>query len=106
MNRIEKNILIAEFMGYAKLGNGWTTRNRLFMRRLGFHFSWNELMPVVEKIEEDYYFPITGKYAYIGTGEEGNDEPSIHGHSKKSKHEATYSAVVQFIQWHNENKEE
>jgi hypothetical protein len=106
MTTLEGNKLISSFMGLAgKTGNeypigiGWCTDEHM-----QYHSSWDWLMPVVEKIEaiensDDYEVDIFGNCCEIGT----NDNHSAVG---KTKIEATWKAVVQFIQWYNQNKKE
>lgn len=129
MNTIENNKLIAEFMGwdivekYTRMfgyGGGYVskghedadlkvslyknTKGSLFHKRdLKFNISWDWLMPVVEKIEstqpEGYNTLIEGANCWIET------EPISFEGMGKTKLEATYKAVVEFIKWYNENKE-
>ena len=109
----EKNRLIAEFMGYEpikkmlptpdKYGNLFTKEFTVFQIEpirddgiinfhidfeLKFHTSWDWLMPVVDKIEQT-----------IG----GVPQELLHL-SLFSEHIEVYNAVVQFIEWYNEQK--
>lgn len=81
-----------------------------------YHSSWDSLMPVVEKIET----PVVSKgkmiwaaadveilykacrISYEPDEESGdtNEETKIQAHGK-TKHEAVYKAVYQFIKWYN-----
>ncbi len=118
----ENNILIAEFMGFTinddtciiPTESGDKERS---IDSLTFRYSWDALMPVVEKIEsiEDGDLPylsysinnfcvsIRNGFCQIISGDfmEEYDEFNIHSGGKL---EATYSAVVEFIKWYNENK--
>lgn len=65
------------------------------MYSLHFHDNWNWLMPVVEKIEEDYEVCIIGLECSISmTGEIAY---TLICKTAETKLEATYLAVVEFI---------
>jgi hypothetical protein len=83
MNTTENNKLIAEFMGY----------DRGVSDLMGYDTSWDWLIPVVEKIKRAKFILEFG--CRILPDNEG-----------RSKIEATYKAVVEFIKWYNENKED
>lgn len=63
---------------------------------LKFHSSWDWLMPVVEKIEDEHEvtFDITMDNVHI----RGDFNSSIFGLTKK---ESVYKGVIQFIEWLN-----
>ena len=63
-----------------------------------YHKSWDWIMPVVEKIESmGIQFVFTqSKIGFINEG-----TPVCVIDSPESKKEKTYSAVVEFIIWHN-----
>ena len=69
-----------------------------------YHEDWNMLMPVVEKIEAlGYIFAIVCNEAGITCSRSsGLERPDINLKAE-SKLEAVYQAVVQFIQWYNQN---
>lgn len=97
--------------------------------------SWNALMPIIDKIENIYFngFPIvvnmskSGAYICINNSNCGGDkfEEKFPGVKRKisdtlninyfvvdknssdfvSKMESTYLAVIDFIYWYNDNKE-
>ena len=82
-----------------------------------FHASWDWLMPVVEKIENqtlqcnrDYYFSmgsvIGGKYqCYIEKSAPGMSKPMyMKGYKADTFIQAVYISIVKFIKWYNENK--
>jgi hypothetical protein len=108
MKTIEGNKLIAEFMGAKTDTYGrwyYTPRvNNLYflgddVKEFKYHSSWDWLMLVVEKIEaiensDDYEVDIFGNCCQIGT----LDENSAVG---KTKIEAVWLAVIQFIEWFN-----
>ena len=105
----EKNRMIAEFMEYPGDGNGRyfrpTSEALVYADSLPYHTSWEWLMEVVEKIERLGY---TVNISRITTsiGEIGNEETMfswVCGDVSK-KLEITYNAVVQFIEWYNEQK--
>lgn len=116
-----QNKLIADFMGYymetINEGDEWTSyawrdssKNLLtWMIEIAppFHSSWDWLMPVVENIEK------TGKALVITL--DWDNEYNRHDAlievpsetilvSKKTRIEAIYNAVVQFIEWHRYQK--
>lgn len=109
----ENNKLIVEFMGASPNNGGEyditsVTPDRYsvnpflpklcFISEMQFHVSWDWLMPVVEKIESvggdvAIYFKTTCiRHTYLA------NELS---HESKSKIEAAYKAVVEFIKWYN-----
>lgn len=71
---------------------------------LKFHKSWDWLMPVVDKIDEilpdDNFLSITYNRCLIEYDSEGITFEGL-GNSRR---EATYKAVLEFIEWYNENK--
>lgn len=105
MNILESNKLIAEFMdvptlqfgsgykySYPKFGDNTLAYplNLFYMEEIEYHISWDWLMPVVEKIAE------TGIRLGIL---EGLQQSLI-----TANIEATYKAVVEFIEWYNLTK--
>lgn len=107
---IENNKLIAEFFTDGKtvrtaggarayVINGMPTKKD----RLQFYLSWDWLMPVVEKIESlDCVVEITETFCHIykeNVGWINSDKGNC-----KTKIESVYKAVIQFINWHNQNK--
>lgn len=131
MEHLEANKIIAEFMGariYEAPNNGrqiiwWaeypaelspipyeTVRN---LSSLEYDTDWNWLMPVVEKIEAmeemdgnriiTKWVHIMGKGCIIEIDSLKDCEIAIcHTHdSPMTKLEAVYTAVVEFIKWHN-----
>lgn len=120
----EKNILIAEFMGW-KLGHPellelrWS--NEWFEGRdkkttkgyLHFHTDWNWLMQVVEKIESitadgfdnsDNFFNVTIGCGLYCTIQDAYGEILEIDNCKETKIKTVYSACVEFIQWFNNKK--
>jgi hypothetical protein len=122
MTTEEGNKLIAEFMGATpcivrikSIGDeqGYECDEyKLPISELEYHSSWDWLMPVVEKIvnEVDNEMGWWEAYSEKPFGHQveiwGRDvlEPIIRVHSKTSLLEATWQAVVQFIQWYNQSK--
>lgn len=113
------NNLIAKFMGAEISGSGiWVcfpNRNPKLSGDLGYHFSWDELMPVIEKISAikwgedtdspDTYYPRTFGMLSPETG-----KPmfrfNLHGcFEADTLIEAAWLCVVEFIKWYEENKE-
>jgi len=78
---------------------------------------WNQLMEVVEKITSILMLDDNYKYNYLYIGYDFEDkehyvnlyvseDTQLNGSSKNSKIEATYEAVVKFINFYNKQKEE
>ena len=96
-NITENNKLIAEFMGLGKvepyymedLNNGDT--NLVFSTGLKYNTSWDWLMPVVEII-----LNLQDAYAQERQKVFNSISPDIN---------TTYTAVISFIKWYNENKQ-
>jgi hypothetical protein len=120
---IESNRLIAEFMGYKYEDDGymWCGKSSFSIDDTEYDFSWDWLMPVVERIEElplmkipDEKLPqgfeviIRGNSCTIdyGNGAEGMVHDFLDlwdGSFTGSKIQSIYIAVVAFIKWYNEN---
>src|SRR5690554_5121319 len=113
MNALNETLLIAEFMGYdtsrivSELpvddrGN-YTDENGkwVYIQSLQYRYSWDHLMKVVEKIES-----LGHGVTIYRNGCHINDVKlfGVNGFNHKSKIEQTYSAVVEFIEWFNTNK--
>lgn len=130
----KNNKLIAEFMGYSILqyssnnnpvynipvrkedqpGIGYVPE---FMK---YHSSWDWLMSVVEKIESikddtlpylsfsqnNFCVSIRNGFCEIISGDFLTTFDEFNRHTGAAKIAATYNAVVEFIKWYNENKNE
>lgn len=78
-------------------------------QHLKYHSSWDWLMPVVEKIEKctwpvNLYTQIYGDDGHYGCKITSNNWPEgdgINAHDMTSKIEVVWQAVIQFIQWYN-----
>ena len=115
MNTQENNKMIAEFMGYELIGNTYSKKNGMdWFIEPQYHNSWDWLMPVVDRIEsfqdgEDgdsmrghlYNFRIEQHFVYILDGESMDVIIEMNGDSKL---DATYKAVVEFINQYNKNE--
>lgn len=95
---IEGNKLIAEFMRIPYQSGEY----HLYT---DYHNSWNNLMPVVEKIEKQKeplcYIEIIGHNCDIHFY--GNSEELV-TITSDSKISSVWLAVVEFIKWYNDNK--
>jgi len=114
MTTIEGNKLIAEFMGWKSRSAHETGAARLKewqadngkwweSEELPFNKDWNELMLVVEKIASmGYNVEIinTPKYKTCRIYKSDNSVASCGAIVS----EKSFDAIVQFIQWYNENK--
>ena len=135
LNIEENNGLIAEFMGtpvkfykedektglFDSDGNPDTVSydcklaiiNNLIYEpdRLGYHTSWNWLMPVIEKIEkclnEAVIFHIKDSRSYLELDTQASlaynlpDLPECYSGFCETKIKAAYCSVIQFIHWYN-----
>ena len=111
--KAKDNVLIAEFMGITPNEEGvyQVSKHKGYdVENLQYHTSWDWLMPVVEKIEEDERYNIDilqyGTIISSNTKEQGYLEivNNVADISFDNKIEHTYKAVVQFIKYYNQNK--
>lgn len=113
---IEGNKLIAEFMGYKRIGNStwkyqyWTNGSRSYHDdTIKYNTSWDWLMEVVEKIEtsadqDTGHCEVTitenncriHRFSYV--------KEFIKTYNSGSKIMAVWEAVVLFIKWYNDQK--
>ena len=104
---MKENKLIAEFMGAKFNDEGFAkitkiTHNGVEVLTVGlieddfeYDFSWDWLMPVVEKIENHLGYAVTIVQNSCYTESMGGEE-------RDSKLEATYKTVVEFIKYYND----
>jgi hypothetical protein len=126
MKTIEQNNrMIAEFMGGKFHGQSLVEINKnevwlpihgicrldLNGKKLNYHSSWDWLMPVVEKIENLEYINREGRFNLGSVNFEENytayvidNGVGLIQEEGETKLHATYQAVVQFIEWYNEQK--
>lgn len=107
---VKANEKIARFMGWEKDKQGfWIGCKQGIHYALSFHKSWDELMPVVEKIEDLGYYtqsinlrsnPDAPKFFSITTRE----HTCISDAYAKEKVDAFFECIVKFIDWYNENE--
>ena len=94
---MKENKLIAEFLGKDHELNQCIAAPN-------FHKSWDWLMPVVEKIENlGYEFFIVEDRVKVSHNTDHSIETII-DLTSRSKLNATYNAVVEFINQYNKNK--
>lgn len=111
---VEGNKLIAEFDGKRFVSYEDNSTNAVFegwvwdengkqkqSNHLQYHTSWDWLMPVVEKIEQWARVDIYGKACKISQPQWTVDIAKIN----ERKIVAVLEAVIQFIQWYNQNKQ-
>ena len=114
----EGNRLIAEFMGMEWFKNYWIIDNDITrtLRDLKYHYDWNWLMEVVEKIEE-LGFEVKIKSMWQHHRETKLNHfceiyPSVFHHkdikhfgiSGKEKLNVVYICITKFIKWYNNQK--
>lgn len=117
---LESNQLISEFMGAVKSDYGnymiFTVENpkdcgKINHSEILYNKEWNWLMPVIEKIanykyeDRDTAYPRT--FGMIG--EQGISMFRFNRHQlfqEKTLLESAYMACIDFIEWHNEKKNE
>lgn len=73
---------------------------------LRYHESWNQLMPVVEKIESLGYMVTMQAHQCQVFTMNGNwpEEMIIDADFRKNRLDNTYEGVVSFIQWYNQQQ--
>ena len=110
-NTAAGNKLIAEFMGWKHHED--KSYDEYEMNNLKYHTSWDWLMPVVEKIESIHsdfhgYFGVyicsngcTIQATRLNTSIENPHYAYFNDVTLDTKINSTYSAVLQFIQWYN-----
>jgi len=120
------NILIAKFLGWFQENEDWYSyrddKKYLMLPtlsgefELSFHASWNNLMPVIDKIEhlyEDEYtlprFEINSHHCIFRRKDFYCIAGCYHTSPEKicfnTKLESAWHVVVQFIKWYNKQNE-
>jgi hypothetical protein len=106
MNTQENNKLIAEFMGLvvSDRENYTSELHTNVDADLKYNTSWDWLMPVVEKIENlGYEFFIVENRVEVAHNTDHSIETII-DLTSRSKRDATYQGVVEFINQYNKNE--
>lgn len=107
---IEGNKLIAEFDGWDKTNHIDEAFGNLYIKDgesayandFIYELSWEWLMPVLEKINTLKY-PYLISHKTCSIYKVWQQEFISHEHGKTTI-EATWNAVIQFIEWYNKNK--
>ncbi len=109
---LEGNKLIAQFLGLTIITDEISLFDTNYKPLAKYHESWNDLMPVVEKIEStrDYYVKIYGNQAYVQCKVMADttiltSQKYVAGSAyteENTKLSNTWSAIVEFIKWYNE----
>jgi hypothetical protein len=128
MNKKDK-ALIAKFMGLSKIKEGWTTDSTKpitplnevvhaemedetwYVSDVRFDESWDWIMPVVEKIMGMGYCVNINHVSTLISNNYGSTEIKKYvkiGYNSSWGNitERTNLAIIEFIEWHNENKRE
>lgn len=105
---LEGNKLIAQFLGLTIITDEISLFDTNYKPLAKYHESWNDLMPVVEKIEKtnryNEYYPDTVTIwkdcCKISDGNNGNELVCVY--SGTTKIAAVWLAVVEYIKFYNE----
>lgn len=110
---IKNTVLINDFMGEI---SEYMPENPLFLYTFNYHASWDKLIKVIDKIEDSECFEdglawqsypftvlIEGREAIVRV-DKGVSEDLIRIVTEKTKLEATYNCVCEFIKWYNKSK--
>jgi hypothetical protein len=89
MKTLERNKLIAEFMGVYNYNSEWTEEANA--EQYKYHTSWDWLMPVLKKIN-------------LKLTPQNYDEWRMISKPTEYTIESVHNQAVQFIKLHNENK--
>ena len=116
-NSAQNNRLIAEFLGATENSGGefemygiiegidddLYTEHFYFAKEMKFNSSWDWIMQAVLKIEETHIVDIMGKAVSIHQEGDGEMLVDMCAFDSKSKIEAVNKAVIEFINWYNDN---
>lgn len=101
---LENNKLIAEFMGFTVHTDNISWFDNNFKPISRFSKLWNELMPVVEKINSfDKHGVVIHFNRTIISTHFKNKINIISSKKDESLINNTYKAVIEFIKWYNKN---
>jgi len=100
MNTTEQNNkLLAEFLGLETFSRG---SEGFQPNSFSFHFSWDSLMKIVDKIESlGFEFQITSKHVTVLTNHSAIYQTFVYSVDGTDKITATYQTAVEFVKWYN-----
>ena len=102
---LEGNKIIAEFMGLHFHKRGWVDAQHIDgnyeCEDLKYHSSWDCIMPVVEKIEVLGYNTFLKGHDCMICSLEPPYVKVVQCNNYSNKIEATWFAIIEFIQWYN-----
>ncbi len=104
------NELISEFMGYryeSGIYNGAVVcRDNKKFEPAAFKYSWDWLMPIIEKVDQLHSAKFKYDFKNIALGDWPKDHEYIEVISlpMATKIEEVYSAVITFIKWYNKQE--
>lgn len=97
---LEGNKLIAEFLGLTIITDGISLFDANYKQLAKYNESWNDLMPVVEKIDSIIPDNCMVKIEYRDCVIPLGDDEAIYKY-ESTKIKAVWQAVVEFIKWYN-----
>ena len=107
----KNNELIARFLGLNIITDGISLFDTNYKPLAKYHESWNDLMPVVEKIslidevdEFNIYIDASKISDYVEIRPKYKNSFYTFNISTGTKIEQIYNIIIKFIKWYNQNK--